>query len=133
MKLIDANTILRWLLNDDHRKSGAFERILQNAMHRKDELFVADVTIAEIIWVLESHYELSKNLIVQSMRSLLSCQEVLFENRERLFDAVTIYENHSVDYIDAYLAALGKTMNVHAILSYDRDFDKIPGIRRLEP
>lgn len=42
-------------------------------------------------------------------------------------------ENESASARDALHAAVGQTTGVTAICSYDRDFDEIAGIKRIEP
>lgn len=44
-----------------------------------------------------------------------------------------IYARKNIDYIDAYNAVLMRRLSLKAIYSYDKDFDKIEGIDRLEP
>ena len=133
MKLLDTNVILRWLLDDDKRKADSFSRLLHNAVSRKEQLFISDIGIAEIVWVLESHYKLTVESVGQIVRNLLSTEGLIFENRDRLYDSVALYENHNIDFIDGYLSAVSKEKQLEAILSYDRDFDKVPGVKRLEP
>ena len=43
-----------------------------------------------------------------------------------------IFVTKNIDFTDAYFAAIVKGNNYEAILSFDHDFDKISGIKRLE-
>lgn len=133
MKLLDTNILLRWILEDDKKKADAFAVLLKEASKGKETLYISDMTIAEIVWVLESNYDFPNQAISQTVRNLLSSQSLQFENQERLFDAIAIYEDHNIDFIDAYLSAVVKEKKVKGIFSYDRDFDRVPGIRRIEP
>lgn len=133
MKLLDTNILLCWILEDDKKKADAFAVLMKEASKEKETLYISDMTIAEIVWVLESNYDFPNQAISQTVRNLLSTQSLQFENQERLFDAIAIYEDHNIDFIDAYLSAVVKEKKVKGIFSYDRDFDRVPGIRRIEP
>lgn len=134
MRLLDTNVVLRWLLDDDKEKSAAFARLLRHAASAGTKtLSMPDIAVAELVWVLESFYEVPRPRIAELVRKLLATDSILFDRHARLFEAITLYEEHNVDYLDAYLAATAREEGLEAVLSYDRDFDKIPGVKRIEP
>ncbi|MEK9143851.1 MAG: PIN domain-containing protein [Patescibacteria group bacterium] len=128
-KLLDANTIIRYLTADDEKKAKRVESLFRQS---RDRLILTDVSVAEIVWVLESHYRVSKNDIVAKLRLLLTL-EAIEADKALLSDALDLYWSHNLDYIDAYIAAYAASHEVDAIISYDRDLDKITGISREEP
>ena len=48
-------------------------------------------------------------------------------------ETLALFSQKNVDYIDAYNAICAKYHNCEQIFSYDRHFDRIEYIRRLEP
>ena len=56
-KLLDANLIIRYLIEDDPKKAQAFEKLLKTS---KEPLIITDVTVSETVWVLSSYYKLRK-------------------------------------------------------------------------
>ncbi len=128
-KLLDANVIIRYLTQDDPHKASRFIRLLQN---NKDEYVLLDVVVAEIVWVLESHYEISKIEIVQKLQALIATATISSRSHLILL-ALGYFKNHSVDYIDAYLAAVAHEEKIAEIISYDEDLDKIKSVERIEP
>lgn len=133
MKLLDTNIILRWLLEDDKHKADRIAHLLRQATTNKEQFFISDISVAEMVWVLESYYKLARQSIAEITRKLLSTQGLFFEHADRLFDSIAVYENHNVDYIDAYLFVLSKEKKLDGIVSYDKDFDKLSSINRFEP
>jgi predicted nucleic-acid-binding protein len=125
MKLLDTNVLLRWLLRDDKPQAEAVDKFLRAAFRIKDSLFVADLALAEIVWVLEGN-ETPLAQIARIIRSILNKPEIQCENRERLLAAITLYEAHQVDFIDACQAALVQEKRMDAVVSFDRDFAKLP-------
>lgn len=129
VKLLDANLIVRYLTQDNLRQAKAFESLLKTT---REKLIITDVTMAEIVWVLSSYYELPKNKIIEKIEGILGLE--IFEiNRDIIGQALAYYRQYNLDWIDAYLAAYGKRNKIKTILSYDRDLDKISEIKRKEP
>ena len=53
---------------------------------------------------------------------------------KRLYRRVfELYTTLPLDYVDAYHVALTERRGSRSVLSYDRHFDRVPGIDRLEP
>ena len=44
-----------------------------------------------------------------------------------------MYVDLNIPFADAYLAVLMERLNLTEIVSFDRDFDKVAGLERVEP
>jgi len=128
-KLLDANIIVRYLVSDDKIKAHQFTKLLKEANHT---FLLTDVSVAEIVWLLESYYRISRINIVDKIHALLAIEAVV-ANKEVLSRALEYYKGYSVDYIDAYLVSYAQNEGQLEIISYDRDFDKLPQTKRVEP
>ncbi|MBI3576980.1 PIN domain-containing protein [Candidatus Gottesmanbacteria bacterium] len=128
-KLLDANTIIRYLTADDKKKANRIEHLFRQT---SEKFVLTDVSVAEVVWVLESHYRLPRSEIVAKLRLFLAL-EALDADKALLSDAFDYYWSRNIDYIDAYLAAYAAHHEISTIISYDRDLDKISGISREEP
>lgn len=126
--LIDTNLIIRYLVDDDPKKSQAVERLLTQTGNK---LVLLDIAFAEIVWVLQSYYGLSKGEISEKLNALLIVKS-LQTNRTLLLRSLKFFAESSLSFIDSYQAAYALLHGLD-IYSYDRDFTKIKGIRRLEP
>lgn len=127
-KILDASVVVRYLVGDDMQKAKEFARFLGEV---KDKLLFLDVTVAEVVWVLGSFYGVSKTEITRKLIELLSCEAI--EVSGAAVGALTIFSRRNVSYIDAYLAAKAVEDGVEEIVSYDRDFDKLAGVKRVVP
>lgn len=126
--LLDANLVIRYLVEDDKEKAEAIEKLLKAG----EKLILTDVTAAEIAWVLSSYYELPRKEISEKVGALLALSSIK-ANKRILFSVLSIYQHLNVDWIDAYLSSLAIEKKITKIYSYDRDLDKIKGIERQEP
>ncbi|OIO03770.1 hypothetical protein AUJ67_00330 [Candidatus Desantisbacteria bacterium CG1_02_49_89] len=133
MRLVDANVILRLILEDDRKKADDCERLLQRAVDGKEKLFISDFVIAEIVWVLERTYRLARKDIRPKIEGICNTPNLVFQNKHILQEAISIYEEANIDFIDAFHSAWIKHNGMEGVFSYDEHFDKVPGIGRKEP
>ena len=128
-KVIDANVIIRYLVGDSPLQTQRFKKIIQA---EKEKYFLTDVTIAEIIWVLQSYYKQEKDKICDEILSLLEVA-VFMVNKSLITRAVNYFRQYNLDYIDAYLIAFSQEENAEGVLSFDKSIDKVKEIKRFEP
>jgi len=133
MRFVDTNVFLRFLVNDDPAKTDACEALFRNAIAGDEALCTSDMVIAEIIWVLESYYELKKADIRESVEKILNTRNLDCPNREIIISALSIYVEKNIDFIDAFNAFMLKRDEINEIYSYDKHFDRIDWIKRIEP
>jgi predicted nucleic-acid-binding protein len=130
MKLIDANVLLRYLTKDDKLKAEKCKELL---VASGEELLITDLALAEVVWVLESRYDMSPEAIFKVVSPIVSAPQLTVIDRDILLDALYLYRANDVDFIDAYHAALGNWIEAESIFSYDeKDFRKL-GFPREEP
>lgn len=128
VKILDANVIIRYLVADDEKKADAIERLLKS-----DEILIlTDVTISEIVWVLSSYYENTRDEVVEKISTLVQLSSIKC-SKKIILTALNLFQKHNIDWVDAYLAAYAEENNIDEIYSYDHDLDKVKGAKRLEP
>lgn len=128
-KVVDANIIIRFLVSDKEEKTKRIKRLFEE---EKEKLILTDVTVAEIVWVLNSYYKQSKEEIVEEILSLLEVSNVV-SNKSLLTQALSYFREYTIDYIDAYLIAYAKENSLPGIVSYDKSIGKVKEIKRFEP
>lgn len=127
--LIDTNLIIRFLTADDPQKAEAVKVLLSS----KKVFFLPDLAFAEIIWVLNSYYEFGREEIYEKLKSLLAFNAINC-NRALLSQALENYLDFKyLGFVDCYIVALMQTKKGHTLYSYDKGFDKVPNVTRVEP
>ena len=97
-----------------------------------EELLFVDVVLAECVFVLESVYELDRPRVAGLMRAALDLPSARVAEADLLWRALELYELTGLHFVDAYLAASAEVRD-RAVASFDRGFDRLPTIRRIEP
>jgi predicted nucleic acid-binding protein len=70
--------------------------------------------------------------VAEFMRAALDLTSVRVGETDVLWRALELYELTGLHFVDAYLAASAEVRD-RAVASFDRGFDRLPTIRRIEP
>ncbi|MBI5150768.1 MAG: PIN domain-containing protein [Candidatus Omnitrophica bacterium] len=133
MKFLDTNIILRYLTLDNPSKAQKCESLFQRVAAGREVLFTSTLVIAEVVWVLEKAYKLSKTEIGGLVQKILNTPHIECDEKDVLMAAAGLYGIKNIDFIDAYNAILMQVKKIETIYSYDTDFDSLPPLKRLEP
>ena len=82
MRFVDTNVFIRFLTNDIPQKADACEEVFKKAVEKKEIIFTTDTVIAEIVWVLESFYELQKEEIQSKVEKILNTPNLVCPNKD---------------------------------------------------
>jgi predicted nucleic-acid-binding protein len=133
MRFLDTNIFIRFLTDDVPEKVDACEEIFKKAVEKQETLFTTDLVIAEIVWVLESFYELPKNEIQDKVEKILNTPNLICPHKDLILSALILYSEKNIDYTDAYNALILKENGIEELYSYDKHYDRIDWLTRLEP
>ena len=100
----DTNVFLRYLTNDVPAQADAVEALLERAGRGELVLVSNALVMAEIVWTLESFYQLSRAAIEEKVLAVLNTPGVDIIDGELVLQAVVQYVQKNVDFIDAYNA-----------------------------
>jgi predicted nucleic-acid-binding protein len=130
--LLDANVIVRFLVQDDARQSPAATALLEAAERQECRLHLDGLAVAESVYVLVGHYRRNKKDVVDALLTLIQNAGVVTADDAVVTGALQRFAAVNVDFADAWLAARAAQLG-HGVASFDRDLDKFKDIRRFEP
>jgi predicted nucleic acid-binding protein len=126
---VDTNVLVRHLTGDppgQARRAGSF-------LAQAEELLLTDLVVAEVVYVLESFYEVPRVRVAELVRAILAFESIVVLDLSLLLRALELYEVDRLDFADAYLVASAETSGVEAVASFDRSIDRVDTVRRIEP
>ena len=94
---------------------------------------LADVVVAECVYVLESFYEVERGRVAELMRAAIAMPSIKTIDRASLLRALEVYEVDRLDFAEAYLVAQAESTGVGAIMTFDRSVGRISTVKREEP
>lgn len=98
-----------------------------------EELLLADLIVAECVYVLESFYEVPRARVAELMRAAVVLPSIGTTDELLLLRALEVYEIDRLDFAEAYLVAQAEATGVGVIASFDRAVDRVENISRREP
>lgn len=126
---VDTNILVRHLTGDPPEQAARASRFLAAV----DELLLADLVVAEVVYVLESFYEVPRARVAELVRAIIAFPAILVLDPAMLLRALEVYETARLDFAEAYLVAQAERSGVGAVASFDKAIDRVTTVRRVEP
>jgi predicted nucleic-acid-binding protein len=119
---LDTNVIIRYLTQDDPLQSELANKVITKSTELGDLLWLGQITLCEIVWVLERAYKIEKKEIVEVLNSLLQTQELVFENHDIVWEALQDYKaSQSVGFADCIIGRQNKSNSCKFTYTFDKD------------
>ena len=126
---VDTNVLVRHLTGGPPDQAARATRLLAQAT----QLLLPDLIVAEVVYVLESFYEVPRPRVAELVRAIVAFPTIEVADEPVLLRALEVYEVHRLDFADAYLVAEAETSGVNAVASFDRAIERVPTVRRVAP
>ena len=131
---VDTNVFLRILTNDIPEQADAAEALLVQAVAGEITLTTNAMVVAEIVWVLESHYGLERAAVLERALAVAHTDGLDLPELDIISEALLDYAEFNVDYIDAYNAAWMRRAGVHRVATFDkRHFARLAAVTPVVP
>ncbi len=122
---LDANALVYAFLRSDSRSEALLALMGKGAV-------VSSLAIDELLWVAHrEQYTHTSQLIYELLRHP-TIEFIEVRCLTQLY-AAELMRKHKLKPRDALHAALMHEEGITTIISYDADFDRVPGIKRMEP
>ena len=125
-KVIDANVILRFFLQDDEEQFRKTKPFVQRLELAKEEALITDIVFAEVVWVLNKVCESARPEIAERFSKLINYRGIkTIFSKELYAESLRLYAKHSMDIQDILLAVLARDKDC-TIVTFDKsDFRKL--------
>ena len=137
MRFLDTNVVLRYLTRDDEVKAETCYQLFERASRGEEILVTCEAIVAEVVYVLSSRragYHLDRRDIAARLFPILSLRGLRLPQKQLYINALNIYASSPfLDFEDALAIAHMQHQSITEIISFDKDFDHVTEIQRLEP
>lgn len=130
--VIDANVIVRYLVQDEPNLTPKAVAIMEALQDGKIIAVCDPVILAEVVWVLSSVYGLAPARIAEGLEPILQASHFDIPNRGRYLAALKLYATSVPHFGDACACAAALEKCEGRVLSFDRDLSRVKEIRRTE-
>ena len=121
MIAVDTNVLLRYLLQPlDSRNPSAQNQAAQQLIDGATAVYVADIVLAELEWVLESVFALDRVEIADLVQALAGNTRFNFDDWSALQSALLDYRNHpGVDFSDCLIARRAERRGATTLYTFE--------------
>ena len=123
--------LVRFLTSDDETQAGQVYRVFRKAESEETMFFIPLLVVIELIWVLESVYEIARNDILDSLTKLLQMPIFKFEHADALQPFIRSARNSRFDLPDLLIGESARIQGCDAVLTFDRKASKSALFERL--
>ncbi len=130
---LDTNVFLRHLRGDHPDFSPRATALLRRIEQGSLKVRTADTVVFETVFTLERVYKQSKEAIRDAFLPLIELPGMVLPGKRRFRQVFTYYVERNISFADAYHAVLTESLRLRQIVSFDRDFDRVGTVSRVEP
>lgn len=132
-RFLDTNILLRYFANDDPAKSPAALALLQRVERGDERVVMTAIVVFEVVFTLQRSYKLPKAVIRQELGKILSLRNLQLTEKTLCRKALDLYVEKNISYADAYHAVWMQQKGVREVYTWDREFNRIAELTRIEP
>ena len=127
MIALDTNVLIRFLIADDKTQAAKAKRLIRKATNDREDIFLSDIVLCELVWVLSSGYKKGRKDIVEILRRLLGTNQLIFNKLTSINSAVDKFEGGKADFSDYLIAEHASEVGCDTILTFDKALLKETG------
>ena len=125
--LVDTNVLLRFLLKSDQKSYLAAKKKFGQAKDKKIKIVIPSEVIPEIVYVLNSVYQIPRDEITNKLKHLLKISYLDCDYRKTWIKVLDIYQKIKVDCVDIFLVVKAREQQMK-VLSFDHDVKRVADV-----
>ena len=135
VRFLDTNVLLRYLTRDDEAKAQKALALLQRVESGEERVGTSLIVIFEVVFTLERFYKVPRERIHSLISPIIAPRGLRLAGRSLIERSLDHYPQvgQQISFADIYNAQYAQSRGIEDMYSWDRDFDKIEGITRVEP
>lgn len=131
MIALDTNLVVRLVVQDEPAQSRAVERLFIRAHRDQEALFIADIVLCELVWVLARRYQQQRSRIADTLDALLRTELVVFADEGIVSRASAAYRRGKGDFADYLIREQAVAAEATDVVTLDKALKGEEGFRLL--
>jgi predicted nucleic-acid-binding protein len=128
---LDTNVLLRYLTHDDPAQFAKAAASIDAATNRGEQLLVNTAVLCELVWVLGSAYNHSRQEIAAALEQMFATAQFDIERRDEARQALVDFRTTKADFSDALIGRINRSMGAKHTVTFDRDLKTVETFRLL--
>ena len=120
---LDTNVLVRHLTQDEPDQSRVATEFIRQATDSGEILFVSDIVLCELVWVLSRAYDYSKEVIAEVLTRISRVADFEFQDSDLLELAVMDYRSGQGDFADYFIGRRARSFGCRTTLTFDKSLE----------
>ncbi len=120
MIALDTSVLARFVVADDAREGERARALVAKAVAREEKLFVSDLVLCELVWVLESAYRFPRAVVARTLVRILAARALSFRDSAALARSVEAFSRGKGDFADYVVLAQARDAGCESVATFDR-------------
>ncbi|MGI9347054.1 MAG: PIN domain-containing protein [Gammaproteobacteria bacterium] len=121
---LDTNCLVRLLL-DDPKARAQCERV-RATVQKAQKVYISPLVLMESAWVFAACYQLKKEEIAATMKTLLASPNIVWDNKQSIHQAVELFAASNIEFADAMSLCLHRDKKI-TLLTFDKKLARHKG------
>lgn len=122
----DTNVMVRILVDDPgHPEQVSIARKLAS---KAQQLFVPQIVVIELVWVLQASYSLDKTAIIRVLKHLLHNSAFELQAEDRFMEALGMFKGSNCGFSDCLITAESQAENC-MLMTFDKKLSRLSGVK----
>lgn len=128
---LDSNVLVRYLTRDDPAQYAKAAAYISAATDRGDQLLVNSAVLCELVWVLRTTYDYSRQEIAGALEQILATAQFEIERPDEAREALADFRSTKADFSDALIGRINRALGAGHTVTLDRDLKALETFRLL--
>ena len=130
MIALDTNVLVRYIVEDDPVQAPAAVALIERALRREEPIFIPQIVLCELVWVLSFAYRYKRDAIVLVLQHLRRGAQLVIEGADEVKRAIEAYASGRGDFADYLIAERSVANGCSVVATFDRALE---GDQRFAP
>ena len=118
---LDTNVLVRYLTHDDPAQYAKAAAFIEAAIDRGEQFLVNTATLCELVWVLGTAYDYSREEIAGVLEQMFATAQFEIERVDEARRALRDFRATKANFSDALIGRINRSLGVEHTVTFDRD------------
>jgi predicted nucleic-acid-binding protein len=128
---LDTNLLVRYLTKDDPAQFAKAKALIDASAAAGDRFVISNAVLCELVWVLRTTYEYSREDIARALEQILATAEFDVERSDEARLALREFQSTKADFSDALIGRINQLLGADHTVTFDRDLKGLDTFRVL--
>lgn len=124
---LDTNVLVRYIMQDDVKQAAKATKLMESLSVQAPG-FITLVSIIELVRVLSSSYDLSREQVAQALEVILRAKQLIVDQAEHVVRALRAFSAGNADFADCLIERMAASAGCVQTMTFDTAAAKTAGM-----